>query len=48
MKTEKSQTYTAESRESSVKLALESDQTIQKTAEGLGVNPRSVHTGRGK
>ena len=35
MKTEKPQTYTAEFRESSVKLALESDQSIKTTADGL-------------
>ena len=44
MKTEKSQTYTSEFRESSVKLALESDQPIKKTAEGLGIKPSTLHT----
>ena len=48
MKIEKTQTYTAEFRESSVKLALESDQPIKKTAEGLGVKPSTLHTWIGK
>ncbi len=48
MKTEKSQTYTPEFRESSVKLALESDQSIKQTAEGLGINPSTLHTWIGK
>ena len=48
MKTEKPQTYTAEFRESSVKLALESDQPIKKTAEELGVKPSTLHTWIGK
>ena len=38
MKTEKSQTYTPEFRESSVKLALDSGQSIEQTAEGSGIN----------
>jgi len=48
MKTEKSQTFTAEFRESSVKLALDSDQTIKQTAEGLGIKPSTLHTWIGK
>ena len=48
MKTEKPQTYTTEFRKSSVKLALESDQPIKKTAEGLGVKPSTLHTWIGK
>ncbi|MEW8316260.1 MAG: transposase [Candidatus Thiodiazotropha endolucinida] len=36
--------YTAEFRESTVKLAVESDQPISKTAEELGVNPNTLHT----
>ncbi len=35
MKMEKSQTYTPEFRESSVKLALDSDQSIKQTAEAF-------------
>ncbi len=48
MKPEKSQTYTAEFRESSVKLALDSDQSIKQTAEGLGIKPSTLHTWIGK
>jgi transposase len=48
MKTEKSQRYTPEFRESSVKLAIESDQSIKQTAEGLGIKPSTLHTWIGK
>jgi transposase len=48
MKMEKPQTYTAEFRESSIKLALESDQSIKQTAEGIGVKPSTLHTWIGK
>ena len=37
-------TYTSEFRESSIKLALESDQPIAQTARDLGVNPNTIHT----
>ncbi len=36
--------YTAEFKESAVKLAIESDQPITKTAEDLGVNKNTLHT----
>ncbi len=36
--------YTTEFKESAVKLAVESDQTISKTAEELGVNKNTLHT----
>ena len=36
--------YSSEFRESSVKLALESDQPIAQTARDLGVNPNTIHT----
>ncbi len=40
----KSNTYTSEFRESSIKLALESDQPIAQTARDLGVNSTTIHT----
>jgi transposase len=36
--------YTAEFRESAVKLAVESDQPVTKIAEELGVNANTLHT----
>jgi len=36
--------YNAEFRESSVKLAINSDQRITQTARNLGVNPNTLHT----
>ena len=36
--------YSAEFRESSVKLALDSDLPIAQTAKDLGVNPNTLHT----
>jgi len=36
--------YTSEFKESAVKLAVESDQPISKTAEELGVNQNTLHT----
>ena len=36
--------YTSEFKESTVKLALESDQPIAQTARDLGVNPNTIHT----
>ena len=45
MREQKQQTeYSAEFRESAVKLAVESDQPITKTAEELGVNKNTLHT----
>ncbi len=40
----KQERYTAEFRESAVKLAVESDQPISKTADELGVNQNTLHT----
>jgi len=40
--------YTAEFRESAVKLAIESDQPVSKTAEELGVNKNTLQTWIGK
>lgn len=40
----KQQHYTSEFRESAVKLAIESDQSVSKTAEELGVNKNTLHT----
>ena len=37
-------TYTAEFKESAVKLAVESDQPVTDTARDLGVNPNTLHT----
>jgi len=36
--------YTTEFKESAVKLAVESDQPVSKTAEELGVNKNTLHT----
>ncbi len=36
--------YTSEFRESAVKLAIESDQPVSKTADELGVNKNTLHT----
>ena len=45
MSNEKKQNqYTAEFRESAVKLAVESDQSVTKIAEELGVNKNTLHT----
>ncbi len=43
MSTEKLKIYPSEFRESSVKLAIESDQPIAQTARDLGVNPNTLH-----
>jgi len=43
MSQEKPNIYPAEFRESSVKLAIESDQPIAQTARDLGVNPNTLH-----
>ncbi len=40
--------YTSEFKESAVKLAIESDQPVSKTAEDLGVNKNTLHTWIGK
>ena len=45
MSNEKKQNhYTAEFRESAVKLAVESDQLVARIAEELGVNKNTLHT----
>lgn len=44
MSQEKPNSYPAEFRESSVKLAIESDQPIAQTARDLGINPNTLHT----
>ena len=36
--------YSAEFRESSVKLAIDSDLPIAQTAKDLGINPNTLHT----
>jgi transposase len=41
---QKLKTYSAEFRESSVKLALESEKPIAQTARDLGVNANTLHT----
>ena len=41
---QKVKVYSAEFRESSVKLALDSDQPIAQTARDLGINPNTLHT----
>jgi transposase len=41
---QKIKTYSAEFRESSVKLALESEKPIAQTARDLGVNANTLHT----
>lgn len=42
--TKRQNTYTSEFKESAVKLALESDQSIAQTARDLGVNENTLHT----
>lgn len=42
--TKKQNTYPSEFKESAVKLAIESDETIAQTARDLGVNPNTLHT----
>ena len=44
MSQEKPNIYSAEFRESSVKLAIESAQPIAQTARDLGINPNTLHT----
>lgn len=44
MNREKPNTYTAEFRESAVKLANESDQSVVQVAKDLGVNVNTLHT----
>lgn len=48
MTQEKSKTYTAEFRESAVKLATESDKPVAHTARDLGINENTLHTWIGK
>ena len=43
-KQKKQNHYTAEFKESAVKLAIESDQPISRTADELGVNQNTLHT----
>jgi len=43
-KKQKNPAYTAEFRESAVKLAVESDQSVNKTAQELGINVSTLHT----
>ncbi len=42
--TKQSNTYSSEFKESAVKLALESDQSIAQTSRDLGVNSSTLHT----
>jgi len=44
MNQEKPKVYTAEFRESSVKLATESDKPVAQTARDIGVNKNTLHT----
>ena len=44
MSEKKTKTYTAEFKESAVKLAVESDQPVSTTAKELGVNVNTLHT----
>ena len=44
MPEKKSKNYTAEFKESAVKLAVESDQPVVTTARELGVNVNTLHT----
>lgn len=44
MNQEKAKVYTAEFRESSVKLAIESDKPVAQTARDIGVNENTLHT----
>jgi transposase len=44
MSREKPKTYTAEFRESAVKLATESEQSVAQVAKDLGVNENTLHT----
>ncbi|SDW51325.1 transposase [Nitrosomonas communis] len=44
MAQEKPKVYTAEFRESSVKLAIESDKPVAQTAREIGVNENTLHS----
>lgn len=44
MSREKPNTYTAEFRESAIKLANESDQSVAQVAKELGINVNTLHT----
>jgi len=48
MTEKKTKNYTAEFKESAVKLAVESDQSVAATAKELGVNVNTLHTWVGK
>ena len=44
MSREKQKNYTAEFKASTVKMAIESEESVSKTAESLGVNVNTLHT----
>jgi len=44
MTKKKLNTYTSEFKESAIKLALDSDETIPQIAKNLGVNPNTLYT----
>ncbi len=44
MSEKKNKSYTAEFKESAVKLAVQSDQSVSVTAKELGVNVNTLHT----
>lgn len=44
MNQEKPQIYTAEFRESSVKIAIESDKPVVQTTRDIGINENTLHT----
>ena len=48
MSEKKVKTYTAEFKESAVKMAVESDKPVTETARDLGVNSNTLHTWIGK
>ncbi len=48
MTEKKSTTYTAEFKESAVRLAVESDQSVAETAKELGINTNTLHTWIGR
>jgi len=46
--TKQPNSYTSEFKESAIKLALESEQSIAQTARDLGINVNTLHTWIGK
>ena len=48
MSRKQANSYSPEFKESAVKLAIESDQSVAKTAEELGLNVSTLHTWVGK